>query len=124
MLTVRVYSQGVHVGDADLAATDTSMGCAGRPFRPLAPYAAIQTVVRELSNALEQPRSDRWAQARARFDALDWALITEDDVLLEGSGGIDLYDFEELGDGSIELHIFGVSKPEGAYLRYFSSDPA
>ncbi len=124
MLTVRVYSQGVHVGDADLEATDPPMGGAGGPFRPLAPYAAIQRVVREFGIAMKPGSGTTNRTALARFHALDWALMTEAGVVLEGTGGIDLYDFEELGDGSIELHIFGVSKPEGAYLRYFSNDPA
>jgi len=124
MLTVRVHSKGVHVGDADLQATDPPMGGAGGSFRPLAPYAAIQTVVRELGNAMKPGSGTAYPAARARFDALDWALITEDGVVLEGAGGVDLYDFEELGEGSIELHVAGVSKPEGAYLRYFSNDPA
>jgi len=124
MLTVRVHSKGVHVGDADLQATDPSMGCAGGPFRPLASYAAIQTAVREFGNAVKQRNHAAYPAARARFDALDWVLTTQDNVVLEGSGGFDLYDFEELGEDSIELHIFGVSKPDGAYLRYFSNDPA
>jgi len=124
MLTVRVYSKGVHVGDADLQATDPPMGCAGGPFRPLAPYAAIQTAVRELGNAMKPGSGVAYSAARARFDALDWELITDDGAVLEGVGGVDLYDFEELGEGSIELHISGVTKPDGAYLRYFSNDPA
>ena len=124
MLTVRVYSRGVHVGDADLSATDPPMRCAGGPFRPLGPYAAIQAVVRELGNAMKPGSGTAYPAARARFDALDWQLVTEDGVVLESSGGVDLYDFEGLGEGSIELHILGVSKPDGAYLRYFSNDPA
>ena len=123
MLKVRIYSKGVHVGNADLEATDPPMGCAGGRFAPLAPYAAIQPAVRQLWEAIKRNHSEDLHESRARFDALDWTLVAEDGAVLECNGGIDLYDFEELGEGTIELHIFGLSKPDGAYLRYFSSDP-
>ena len=123
MLKVRVYSGDLHVGDAELVATDPPMGCAGGPFRPLASYLRIRPMVQEFCQVFRDRASrDVYSAARARFDALDWTLVAYDGAVLRPSGGIDLYDFEELGDDSLEFHIYGLDDPRDSYRRYFADD--
>lgn len=113
MLSVRVFNNGIHIGDAELYAADPPMGVAAGPLKPTTAYDAIRSLVYAVTTG--EDRS---------WNELALEVATEDGEILESQYGIVIWDLIDDPDNTPpELVVMGLNCANGDYEKWFGSDP-